>query len=230
MRVSWVVSVLMTGLTLTTVGTAQAQPVRWRHDPAAARTEAASSGKPLVLDFGNEGCIWCKRLDATTFRDPGVVQLLNDRFIPVKVDSDREERLTQSLGVQAFPTILVVSPEGKVVGRHEGFADVAKMTALLRPLVPKAAPTPTTAAPAARTPAADELALARADHDAGRYLTCIERCDRLMSAHPASPEAAEARKLSAGITGDPAKWRQVTVQIEADLAVVKRDLDAALGR
>jgi thiol-disulfide isomerase/thioredoxin len=217
-----------------------AQQVNWRQDYAAARKEATAAGKPLVLDFGTEGCIWCRRLDATTFRDPTVVQLLNDRFIPVKVDAEREERLTQAAGVQSFPTIVVVSPDGKVVNRHEGYADAAKMSALLRQsmsAVPKAAPKPPsspaptpTPTPSDRTTAAELLTLARADHDAGRYLTCIERCDRLMSGYGSSPEAAEARRLSAGITGDPAKWRRVTVQIEADLAVVKRDLDAALGR
>ncbi|MGL6097907.1 MAG: thioredoxin family protein, partial [Fimbriiglobus sp.] len=51
-----------------TAPAATAQDVRWRHDYAAARREAADSGKPLLLDFGTENCVWCRRLDATTFR------------------------------------------------------------------------------------------------------------------------------------------------------------------
>jgi thioredoxin-like negative regulator of GroEL len=134
--------------------------------------------------------------------------------------------LTQALGVQSFPTLVLVSPAGKVIARHEGYADVAKMTAFLRQVAPPVAPKPA----AGRSASAEELALARADHDAGRYLTCIERCDRLLSAHGTSPEAAQARRLLASVAGDPAKWRQVTRQLEADLLAVKRDLDAALGR
>lgn len=210
-----------------------AQDVRWRHDFAAARKEAEASGKTLLLDFGTESCLWCKKLDATTFRDRGIAESLNANFIPVKVDAEREARLTQSAGVQAYPTVVLVSPDGKIVARHEGYADVAKMTALLRQ-APRPTPKPAAAvvqvsAASVQTPA-DQLALARADHDAGRYLTCIERCDRILATNATSREAVEARKLSAAITGDPAKWKKVTVQLEADLAVVKRDLDAALGR
>jgi hypothetical protein len=122
--------------------------VRWRPDYASARKEATATGKPLLLDFGTEACIWCRKLDATTFRDRGVVALLNERFVPVKVDGNQDARLTQAAGVQAFPTIVLVSAEGKIIGRHDGYADVAKMIALLR----QAAPQPAVAAISAPAP------------------------------------------------------------------------------
>ncbi|MDB5310960.1 MAG: hypothetical protein JWO38_5162 [Gemmataceae bacterium] len=206
---------------------ARAQDVHWRQDYTAARKEATATGRPLLLDFGTEACVWCRKLDATTFRDRGVVELINERVIPVKVDGEREAWLTRAAGVEAFPTLVLVSPDGKIVARHEGYADAAKMTALLRQVAPREAPA---ARPPERSPAAELLALARADHDAGRYLACIERCDRLMSGYAAGPEAGEARRLSAAITGDPEKWRRVTTQIDTDFAAVKRDLDVALKR
>ena len=209
---------------------ASAQEVRWRQDYAAARAEATTSGRPLLLDFGTEACIYCRKLDATTFRDRGVVALLNDRFIPVKVDGDRDRRLTQAVGVQAFPTLVLVAPDGKVIARHEGYADVATITALLRQAPAKEAPR-AAVGPLPAGPAATELlALARKDHDAGRYLACLERCDRLMADHPSSPAATEARRLSAGIFADPEKWQRVTGQLQADLSTLQRNLDAALGR
>lgn len=211
-------------------GSASAQEVRWRHDYTAARKEATATGRPLLLDFGNEGCVWCRKLDATTFRDPGVVATLNERFIPVKVDGDRDEWLTRAVGVQAFPTLVLVSPEGRVIARHEGYADVVKMTALLRQAPPKEAPRPVVNPNPLGTAATDLLTQARADHDAGRYLSCIGRCDKLISDYPTSAAATEARRLSAGITADPEKWRQVTGQLQADLTALHRDLDAALKR
>lgn len=200
---------------------ARAQEVRWRQDYAAARKEAAAAGRPLLLDFGNDGCVWCRKLDATTFRDRGVVALLNERVIPVKVDGTRDEWLARAAGVEAYPTLVLVAADGKVVARHEGYADAAKMTAFLRK-----APAPEAAAP----PPADLLAPARADHDAGRYLACVGRCDRVMSDHPDTPAAAEARSLSARISGDAQKWRRVTDQLRTDLSALHRDLDAALRR
>lgn len=201
---------------------ASAQDVKWRHDYAAARKEAAASGKPLLLDFGTEACTWCKKLDATTFRSPAVVAQLNDRFIPVKIDAEREEKLTEAVKVDSFPTLLLVSSDGKIVARHVGYADVAQMSGLLgkAPAPEKVVTTPQ----AATNPAAEMLARARAEHDAGQFLACIERCDHISAAFPNTPEATSARELAKRIATDPAKWTRVTGQIESDLAALKNRL------
>ena len=62
---------------VTTAGQSHAQEVKWRDDYAAARREATETGKPLLFDFGTEACVWCRKLDATTFRDPASNLLLN---------------------------------------------------------------------------------------------------------------------------------------------------------
>jgi thioredoxin-related protein len=111
-------------------GSAPAQDIKWRHDYAAARKEAAETGKPLLFDFGTESCTWCRKLDATTFRDPKVVKLLNENFIPVKVDANKFERLTASMGIDGFPTLIVAASDGKVIGRHAGYADAKEIAAL----------------------------------------------------------------------------------------------------
>lgn len=211
---------------LACAGPSLGQDVRWRHDYQAARKEATAAGKPLLLDFGTEACTWCRKLDTTTFRNPSVVELLNDRFVPVKVDGEKDAWLTRAAGVEAFPTLVLLSPEGKVLARHDGYADAGKLLPLLRQVLPTKPVAP--AKPA--SPAAELLAQARADHDAGRYLACIERCDRLLAAHPAGPEAADARRLSSGITADPAKWDRVTGQLQSDLVALHKTLGASLGR
>lgn len=216
---------------LACAGESVGQEVRWRHDYGAARKEATAAGKPLLLDFGSDNCVWCRKLDATTFRTPAVVELLNDRFVPVKVDGGgKDSWLAEKAGVEAFPTLVLLSPEGKVLARHDGYADAAKLIPLLKQAVPTRPVAPAAPPAPAKSPAAELLAQARTDHDAGRFLACIERCDRLAAVHPASPEAAEARRLSAAITADPAKWGRVTGQLQSDLTALHKTLDASLGR
>ena len=205
-------------------GSAPAQDVKWRHDYSAARKEATASGKPMLLDFGTEACTWCKKLDATTFRNPAIVAALNDHFIPVKIDAEREAKLTEAVKVDSFPTLLLVSADGKIVGRHVGYADVAQMNGLLakapgaeKPAKPQAAP----------SPAAELLAGAKADHDAGKYLACLERCEHISAAFPGTPEAAAARELAKQVAADPAKWNRVTTQVDTDLAALRNTLNAA---
>src|SRR6516165_12457598 len=74
-----------------------AQEVEWRIDYNKARQEAIDKGRPLLLDFGTENCFYCKKLDATTFRDAAIVGLLNKKFIPLKIDANRNMALADAL-------------------------------------------------------------------------------------------------------------------------------------
>lgn len=142
---------------LVTAWGATAQDVRWRHDVAAARKEAAETGKPLLLDFGTESCGWCRKMDATTMRDPAVVKALNERFVPVKVDGNREDRLASALGIEAFPTLVLAAPDGKVLDRHTGYADPARLLGILaKAPAPAPKPAPVAAKPPAPRPSPDD--------------------------------------------------------------------------
>ncbi len=108
-----------------------AQGVTWRTDFAEARREAVKTNRPLLLDFGTEACTWCKKQDATTFRDPAVIKLLNAHFIAVKIDAERDSRRADALGVHSYPTIIIAGADGKVLDRHEGYADARDLVLLL---------------------------------------------------------------------------------------------------
>src|SRR5262245_8719337 len=105
---------------------AAAQEVQWRRDYSSARLEAEKKGLPLVLDFGTENCTYCKLLDRTTFLDPGVVKTMNEKFIPLKVDAERDPVLTQRCNVQLYPTLVLAAPDGKILGRVEGYRDAPR--------------------------------------------------------------------------------------------------------
>jgi len=117
-----------------TVSNAQGpDPVRWRSDYPAARREAAETGKPLFLDFGFEGCPWCHKLDNETLREPSVARMLNNSYVPLKIDvmDPVNRRLVQSLRLEGFPTVITASPEGRVTTLQEGFVNARGMRALL---------------------------------------------------------------------------------------------------
>src|SRR5438552_671531 len=80
-------------------GPASAQEVKWRHDYNAARREAEQKNLPLVVDIGTENCYWCNKLEAITFHDPSVADVMNNRFIPLKVDAQRNPALTDALRI-----------------------------------------------------------------------------------------------------------------------------------
>lgn len=111
------------------------EEVRWRYHYHAARQEAQQKRLPLFLDFSTEWCTYCKKLDATTFRDPAVVKLLNTHFIPVKLDGSREQKLVDALQIQAYPTLVVADAEGKILKNVTGFLDAGRLVPQLQEVV-----------------------------------------------------------------------------------------------
>jgi thioredoxin-like negative regulator of GroEL len=97
--------------------------VRWRGDYNQARREALDKGLPLVIDFGTKTCRYCILLDQTTFRDPKVVGLMNDRFVPLKIDADVEVKLAYDLRIASYPTVVLASPDGTILNTVVGYKE-----------------------------------------------------------------------------------------------------------
>jgi uncharacterized protein YyaL (SSP411 family) len=65
-------------------------PVDWWTWEREALDEAARLDRPIFLSVGYAACHWCHVMAHESFEDPNVAALLNQHFIPIKVD--REER------------------------------------------------------------------------------------------------------------------------------------------
>lgn len=47
--------------------------------------------RKLFIDVYTDWCGWCKRMDATTFKDPKVVEHMNAKYYPIKLDAEQKE-------------------------------------------------------------------------------------------------------------------------------------------
>lgn len=47
--------------------------------------------KHIFIDVYTDWCGWCKRMDATTFQDPVIVDIMNKHFYAVKLDAERKD-------------------------------------------------------------------------------------------------------------------------------------------
>ena len=65
-------------------------PVAWRPWGPLALAEARQLDRPIFLSIGYSACHWCHVMERESFEDEAVAQVLNDHFVPIKVD--REER------------------------------------------------------------------------------------------------------------------------------------------
>jgi len=111
---------------------ASGQEPHWCSDYNAARKEASVTNRPIIMDFGTEHCFWCKKLDASTFRDPTVLKIMSDRFVAIKIDAEKHAPLAQALGIQSYPTLVFAAPDGKILGSQEGFVNAGRLTQKLQ--------------------------------------------------------------------------------------------------
>ncbi len=83
----------------------------------AAVHRAEESGRPIAVDFRADWCVPCLEMEATTFRNPRVRRLLDERFVFVSLDCTHEnaecDELLRQNGVVGFPAILFFSPSGE---------------------------------------------------------------------------------------------------------------------
>lgn len=49
--------------------------------------------KKVFMDLYTDWCGWCKRMDASTFVDPVIVQYMNKYFYPVKFDAEMSDSI-----------------------------------------------------------------------------------------------------------------------------------------
>jgi thiol:disulfide interchange protein DsbD len=81
----------------------------------AALTEAAASGKPVMLDFFADWCIECVRMENTTFKDPGVQAGLSDYVLlraDVTPNDEQDQALLKRFGLFGPPALLFFSIDG----------------------------------------------------------------------------------------------------------------------
>ena len=66
-----------------------AAPIAWHHvlDLEEAKALAAKAGKPLLVDFEADWCVWCKRLDWCTYPDAAVAAAM-EKFVAVKINTE----------------------------------------------------------------------------------------------------------------------------------------------
>jgi uncharacterized protein len=64
------------------------QPIDWYEWGENAFARAKAQNKPLLLDIGAVWCHWCHVIDRESYENAEVAKIINEHFVPVKVDRD----------------------------------------------------------------------------------------------------------------------------------------------
>ena len=97
------------------------QPVKWKEWGDEAFLQARTEDKPILLDIGAVWCHWCHVMDRESYEDPETARIINEYFVPVKVDRDErpdvdtryQAAVSAISGQGGWPLTAFLTPEGK---------------------------------------------------------------------------------------------------------------------
>lgn len=110
----------------------------WLTDFEKAKKEAAEKHRPILANFsGSDWCGWCRKLDKEVFSQKAFKDYAGDNLIlfvadfPAKKEPSAElkrqnEALSKTYSVRGYPTVLLLTAEGKEIARtgyREGGAE-----------------------------------------------------------------------------------------------------------
>ncbi|MCJ7615274.1 MAG: thioredoxin fold domain-containing protein [Desulfobacterales bacterium] len=78
-------------------------------------------GVKIFLYFYADWCTYCKKMEKETFNDDSVVSYLNDNFISIKVNSDRDTKTALDFGVRGLPSSWFIEKNGERISNLPGF-------------------------------------------------------------------------------------------------------------
>ena len=109
----------------------RAQSVAWQEWSNGAFSQARREGKFVILDLEAVWCHWCHVMDATTYRDPRVIDLLNDRYVAVRVDQDSRPDLANRYEDFGWPATVIYAADGTEIVKKQGYIPPDGMVRLL---------------------------------------------------------------------------------------------------
>ncbi|MFM7129132.1 MAG: thioredoxin fold domain-containing protein, partial [bacterium] len=97
--------------------------LNWLGDYGQALKTAVDRQRPVWLQFTGPWCPNCHRMDKESFKNPKVIEHLSKLFVPAKISCENDAELALSFGFTQLPATVLISPDGKILAKHEGFAD-----------------------------------------------------------------------------------------------------------
>ncbi len=113
---------------------ATAPPVVWEEYGAAPFERARGDDRIVLLTIAAAWCHWCHVMDAETYTDPRVRELLARDFVTVRADADARPDLAERYRRYGWPAIAFLTGDGTPLLNVRGYRDADTFAGLLADL------------------------------------------------------------------------------------------------
>jgi thioredoxin-related protein len=132
--------VLLTVLLAGAAASAQAaaDKIEWHtYDSGMARSRFEK--KKVFLHFYADWCTYCAEMERKAFKDPVVIATLNRNFIPIRVDTERDQQTSSLYRVKGLPDTWFISESGEIIGHRPGYISTEQLLGILNVIMTGAA-------------------------------------------------------------------------------------------
>lgn len=99
-----------------------ASEIQWQKDYVSALAHAKDANKPIFVFMSSDACKFCKKLEETTFKDASIIQRINQSYISVHLDKDKDT-YPLNLQTKAVPKLYFLDVDGTIVDDSLGYWD-----------------------------------------------------------------------------------------------------------
>ena len=89
--------------------------INWREWNQEAFLAARREAKPVLLTLTATWCHWCHVMDETSYSDQLVINLVNSRFISVRVDADQRPDVSRRYNQGGLPSVAILDGQGNLL-------------------------------------------------------------------------------------------------------------------
>ena len=95
--------------------------IKWHAFSQETFELAKKEGRPVFMVIAAEWCHMCKLYEENTLETAEVSEILNENFVNIFVDFDREQEISWQYLVGGTPTTVIFSPEGEKIIAAPGY-------------------------------------------------------------------------------------------------------------
>jgi len=88
--------------------------------------------KKVFLNFYADWCGFCKVMEKNTFKDNSVISYLNENFISIRVNSDRDKKTASAYNVSSLPVTWFLEDNGERLTSLPGYITPDKLILILK--------------------------------------------------------------------------------------------------
>ncbi len=93
----------------------RAAEIGWMEWSSDAFERATSMNRPILLGISAVWCHWCHVMDETSYSDQRVIDVIRERYVPIRVDNDQRPDVNARYNMGGWPTTALLSPKGDIL-------------------------------------------------------------------------------------------------------------------